>query len=86
VRRIGFGAMRLRGPGVGPAERPRRGAGRAAPCGRARHRLRPVLAWLLSLGPHVLAIPGTSSVAHLEENVAAARIELDGDDLQTLEA
>jgi aryl-alcohol dehydrogenase-like predicted oxidoreductase len=35
------------------------------------------LAWLLSLGPNVLLIPGTSSVRHLEENIAVADIELD---------
>ena len=35
------------------------------------------LAWLLSLRPNVLLIPGTSSVRHLEENMAAADIELD---------
>jgi len=35
------------------------------------------LAWLLGLAPNVLLIPGTSSLAHLEQNVAAAGIELD---------
>ena len=35
------------------------------------------LAWLLDLDPCVLLIPGTSSVAHLEENVAAAEVVLD---------
>jgi pyridoxine 4-dehydrogenase len=35
------------------------------------------LAWLLQLSPNVLLIPGTSSVAHLEENLAAADLELD---------
>jgi pyridoxine 4-dehydrogenase len=35
------------------------------------------LAWLLSLRPNVLLIPGTSSVRHLEENLGAADIELD---------
>jgi pyridoxine 4-dehydrogenase len=35
------------------------------------------LAWLLSLRPNVLLIPGTSSVRHLEENLAASAIELD---------
>jgi pyridoxine 4-dehydrogenase len=35
------------------------------------------LAWLLSVRPNVLLIPGTSSVRHLEENLAAADIELD---------
>jgi pyridoxine 4-dehydrogenase len=34
------------------------------------------LAWLLARSPVMLPIPGTSSVAHLEENVAAASIEL----------
>jgi pyridoxine 4-dehydrogenase len=55
----------------------------------ARHGATPAqvaLAWMLSLGPHVLAIPGTSSVAHLEENVAAGGIELDAEDRATLEA
>ena len=32
----------------------------------------------------ILLIPGTSSVAHLEENLAAAEVELDGDDLAAL--
>jgi len=36
------------------------------------------LAWTLSVAPNVLLIPGTSSVAHLEENLAVADIELDG--------
>jgi aryl-alcohol dehydrogenase-like predicted oxidoreductase len=36
-----------------------------------------VLAWLLSLRPNILLIPGTSSVSHLVENLAAADIELD---------
>jgi pyridoxine 4-dehydrogenase len=35
------------------------------------------LAWLLDLRPEVLLIPGTSSIGHLEENMAAADIELD---------
>ena len=35
------------------------------------------LAWMLSLRPNVLLIPGTSSVRHLEENLAASGIELD---------
>jgi pyridoxine 4-dehydrogenase len=35
------------------------------------------LAWLLSLRPNVLLIPGTSSIRHLEENMAAADIDLD---------
>jgi aryl-alcohol dehydrogenase-like predicted oxidoreductase len=35
-----------------------------------------VLAWLLARSPSILPIPGTGSVAHLEENVAAAAIRL----------
>jgi pyridoxine 4-dehydrogenase len=35
------------------------------------------LAWLLTRGPNVLLIPGTSSLAHLEENLAASHLELD---------
>jgi len=35
------------------------------------------IAWLLGLAPNVLLIPGTSSLAHLEQNVAAAGITLD---------
>jgi aryl-alcohol dehydrogenase-like predicted oxidoreductase len=43
------------------------------------------LAWLLHLDPHVLLIPGTSSIAHLEENLGAATIGLDDDDMAALE-
>lgn len=38
------------------------------------------LAWLLHRSPCVLPIPGTSSIAHLEENVAAAKIRLTDED------
>jgi aryl-alcohol dehydrogenase-like predicted oxidoreductase len=34
------------------------------------------LAWLLKRSPVMLPIPGTSKLAHLEENVAAARLDL----------
>jgi aryl-alcohol dehydrogenase-like predicted oxidoreductase len=44
------------------------------------------LAWLLHHSPVVLPIPGTSSVAHLEENTAAATIELSADEVAALEA
>jgi pyridoxine 4-dehydrogenase len=43
------------------------------------------LAWLLSRYDRILLIPGTSSVAHLEENMAAADVELDQSDLAELE-
>lgn len=44
------------------------------------------LAWLLGVGPHVLLIPGTSSVAHLEENVAAADLALEAEEISALDA
>jgi pyridoxine 4-dehydrogenase len=42
------------------------------------------LAWLLARSPVMLPIPGTSSVAHLEENLAAAALRLTGDEFQLL--
>jgi pyridoxine 4-dehydrogenase len=42
------------------------------------------LAWLLARSPVMLAIPGTGSVEHLEENVAAASIELAPGELERL--
>ncbi|MFB1297235.1 aldo/keto reductase [Mycobacterium sp. pW049] len=42
------------------------------------------LAWLLKRSPVMVPIPGTSKVAHLEENVAAAHIELGDDEFETL--
>jgi pyridoxine 4-dehydrogenase len=44
------------------------------------------LAWTLSVAPNVLLIPGTSSVRHLEQNMAVASIELDDDTRQQLNA
>jgi pyridoxine 4-dehydrogenase len=43
------------------------------------------LSWLLQRSPNVLLIPGTSSVAHLRENVAGAGLELSEDDLAELD-
>jgi pyridoxine 4-dehydrogenase len=43
------------------------------------------LAWLLHRSPNILLIPGTSSVAHLRENVAGAGLELPADALAELE-
>jgi pyridoxine 4-dehydrogenase len=54
-----------------------------------RHRATPVqvgIAWLLARSPVILPIPGTSSVAHLEENVAAAGLELSDRELTELAA
>jgi len=42
------------------------------------------LAWLLAHSPVTIPIPGTSSLAHLEENMAARELALTGDELQRL--
>ena len=42
------------------------------------------LAWLLQRSPNILLIPGTSSVAHLRDNVSAAALTLSEDDLAEL--
>ncbi len=44
------------------------------------------LAWLLRRSPNILLIPGTSSVAHLHENLAIADLELSDDAMATLDA
>lgn len=44
------------------------------------------LAWTLGVAPNILLIPGTSSVAHLEENLAVRDIELDDELLAELDA
>ena len=44
------------------------------------------LAWLLARSPVMLPIPGTSSVEHLEENVAAAAVRLSDEEIAELEA
>jgi pyridoxine 4-dehydrogenase len=52
-----------------------------------RHHATPsqiALAWLLKRSPVMLPIPGTSSLAHLEENVAAAEVQLSADDFRSL--
>jgi pyridoxine 4-dehydrogenase len=43
------------------------------------------LAWLLHRSERILLIPGTISIAHLEENIAAGDIELDAQDMQRLD-
>jgi pyridoxine 4-dehydrogenase len=42
------------------------------------------LAWLLKRSPVMLPIPGTSSISHLEENVAAASLRLTNEEYQEL--
>ena len=43
------------------------------------------LAWLLDLAPNILLIPGTSSLAHLRENLAARDLTLSRETLEELE-
>ncbi|HYZ27453.1 MAG TPA: aldo/keto reductase [Thermoleophilaceae bacterium] len=67
---------------------PLRGGDRAA-IGEvaARHGVTPnavKLAWLLHRSPVMAPIPGTLSIAHLRENLAALELELDADELATL--
>ncbi|MGB7546954.1 MAG: aldo/keto reductase, partial [Terracidiphilus sp.] len=55
----------------------------------ARHRATPAqlsLAWLLQRSPVMLPIPGTSKVAHLEENIAAAGLKLSAEEWAAIEA
>ncbi|MCT3394946.1 Pyridoxine 4-dehydrogenase [Lentilactobacillus hilgardii] len=42
------------------------------------------LAWLLKRSPNILPIPGTSSIQHLEDNVAAANVKLSDNDFEKL--
>ena len=52
-----------------------------------RHQVTPgqiALAWLLHRSPAMLPIPGTSSIAHLDENLEAASIRLGAEELRTL--
>jgi pyridoxine 4-dehydrogenase len=52
-----------------------------------RHNAKPsqlALAWLLKRSPVMLPIPGTSSIAHLEDNMAAASIELTDEEFKEL--
>jgi pyridoxine 4-dehydrogenase len=55
----------------------------------ARHGASPsqlALAWLLNRSPVMLPIPGTSSVAHVEDNIAAAELTLSDDEFAALES
>ncbi len=47
--------------------------------------LQVALAWLLEHSSAMLVIPGTSKVSHLEENVAAAELQLDAEDMALLD-
>jgi hypothetical protein len=55
---------------------------RDAGCSMARL----AIAWVLSRGEHVIALPGTTSLAHLDENLGAAAVTLGADVLKRLDA
>ncbi len=44
------------------------------------------LAWLLNHSPNIVPIPGTSSINHLQENIASVNIELDEEDVSRLDS
>ncbi|MGI9538704.1 MAG: aldo/keto reductase [Miltoncostaeaceae bacterium] len=72
-----------------PLSRGLLGSRDGGPLGRvAEHRgvspARIAIAWLLARSPMMLPIPGTSRVRHLDDNVAAAGIRLDPDELESL--
>jgi diketogulonate reductase-like aldo/keto reductase len=90
VRRMGYGAMQLAGPGVfgqragfNPLQSDALDAV-AASLGATSMQV--ALAWLLLRSPNVLLIPGTSSVQHLRENLAAAELTLPAQTLARLNA
>jgi pyridoxine 4-dehydrogenase len=69
-----------------PLDAGRPGAGAMAKVAR-RHGATPMqvaLSWLLARSPVMAPIPGTSSIAHLEENAAAAQLRLTAEDLRAL--
>jgi pyridoxine 4-dehydrogenase len=74
VNRLGYGAMRITGPGIwGDPPDP----------DRARAALRRAV-WLLARSPQMLPIPGSGSPEHVEQNVAAAGIELSPDEFTAI--
>jgi pyridoxine 4-dehydrogenase len=85
VKRMGYGAMQLAGPGS-IAYVPFFPLGGFTPLQSTALSdvaktlgvtpMQVALAWLLQRAPNILLIPGTSSVAHLRENLAAAHLKL----------
>jgi aryl-alcohol dehydrogenase-like predicted oxidoreductase len=74
-----------------PLAKGRLAGGPGSPLDRIAQRLQATpsqiaLAWLLHRSPAMLPIPGTSSIAHLEENLEAVSIPLSAEDLRTLAA
>ena len=75
-------ALHRREPAAEPAAR--RARARARRRARASRPGQLALAWVLSRGEHVVPIPGTKRVAYLEENLAAADVELSEAEAQAI--
>ena len=80
-RLLPLGAARGRRPGRSPAAR-----STGSPREHDASPGQVALAWLLARSPVILPIPGTSSVEHLEENLAAAALQLSDDEVAELES
>ena len=84
VNRMGYGAMQLAGPEVfGPLQSAELDVV-AAEAGATPMQV--ALAWLLQRAPNILLIPGTSSLGHLQENLAAASLTLSAEAIGRLDA
>ena len=83
ANQIGFAPFFPLGGGPDPLD-----AGRLEPIAKRHEATVPqvALAYLLARSPVMLAIPGTGSIEHLEENMAASRISLTADDMADLGA
>lgn len=89
VHRLGFGAMRLTGEGIWGPPKAGKIAGEVLKRVAQARRASPTqvaLAWLLRRSPIMLPIPGTSSIEHLEQNVAAAALRLPDAEYEALSA
>ena len=76
-------ALRRRRPG----KRTRRSSScsRRSPSGRSATPAQIALAWLLAQKPWIVPIPGTTKLHRLEENIAAAGVDLTGEDLHQID-
>lgn len=83
--RLGIAFLPWRPLGLGDLALPGGVVGRVASA-RGATPAQVALAWLLTRSPVVVPIPGTASLRHLEENVAAAGLELTADELAALGA
>lgn len=77
--------------GAQPFERDAPLSSAGSPCAATADRLgvtpaQVALAWLLRRSPNIIVIPGTTTIAHLEENIASARIEFSAADFVALSA